>query len=428
MKKEYYVLKIYSKFYIYASLIIGILEVITHTSMGDETWGLLLTLDRIELFAILVLHVGTLALAYPFFLKTKDKRIRFHKGNPLKFEINTKKIHIFMVLLIISNIYATVQLGNATVGKTATSSWAAIFNIIQVRPIFMIYYVCARDIKKNIYWINILLYIIYQFLCGWSGHIMIIVFLEMYLRIKHNKYGSLVNNLLKVNDVLVGAAFTFGSWLYCFVFPFKNSIRYGLKIGALPSLNYIEGVKRLISRFTNYPIAVAAIQNHSKMVDLYRSQERPLWEIEAIFSPLLPRFIMPNKEFRPLANIVSWAFSPNFGMNSGTGYNMFIYWFNLFESDFICFFLGINIFILFFVISKKLIYAFDNGSKDVEVLYFLLVYGIFAGGQLASTFGYGYIALVYTIPIMWFLGIIKIKKINPKKETLKYYLRSESLV
>lgn len=406
---EYNILKIYCKLNIYAAITIGTIEIVNYVSMG-EVKGLNLQLGRFELFLLLIIQIVMLGLSYPAFLKTKDRTLKIHRGSSYRLEINYKAMHRFMLLLLLANILFTASTGNATLGREVTSKVSFIFNIIQVRPLFLIYYVCVRQTKKTVYWINIVLYMVFRFMCGWSGHILTIVFLEAFLRIKYHKIQVNLRWLLKMNGILVVSAFFVGSWMYCFVYPFKNSIRYGYSIGSIPPLSFSAGVEALLSRFTNYPVTVAAVQNHNLIASLYQEQGKLLWEVESIFSPLLPRFIMPNKEFRGLNNIVKWTVFPGMDRTTGSGYNVLVYWANIFECSMGCFLVAIITLIVLFMISKKIIYLFDNGSKDVEILYFMLLYTVFSGSNLSSIFGYGYIPLLYTIPIMVILGIVKVKR------------------
>lgn len=412
---EYNILKIYYKFNIYAAIVIGTMEIVNYTSMG-EVKGLILQLGRLELFLLLIIQIATLGLVYPAFLWTKDKQIGFHKGFQYKLEINYKAMHNFMLFLLIANILFTSATGNATLGREITSKFSFIFNIIQISPIFLIYYVCVRETNKPIYWINILLYMVFRFMCGWSGHILTIIFLEAFFRIKYQKIRINLSCPLRFNGILVVAAFFMGSWIYCFVFPFKNSIRYGYSIGSFSPLNFSLGVAELLSRFTNYPVTVAAVQNHNLIASLYQEQGRPLWEVESIFSPLLPRFLMPNKEFRTLSNIAKWSVHPNMERGTGSGYNFLVYMANIFECNIVCFLLAVVAFVVLFIISKKIIYLFDNGNKNVEILYFMLLYSVFSGSNLSTMFGYGFIPLVYTIPVMVILGIVKVRRRENRKE------------
>lgn len=273
-----------------------------------------------------------------------------------------------------------------------------------------VYYVCARETKKPLYWCNVGLYLVYEFLCGWSGQIIQVIFFELFLFVKHKKGKQKITTIFQFSNVLTGAAFLAGSGLYSYIFSLKNSIRYAVPFGSIAPLGFMEGAKQLLSRFTNYPITVAAVQNHARIAQLYAAQKKPFWELETILSPLVPRFLMPNKEYRPLGNLVKQAIWEDNPIGTGTGYNFFVYWMNIFECNFGCFVAGIMVFLVLACVSKQIIYAFDNGSKDVELLYFFFIFGIMSETSLSNIFGYGYISLVYTIPFLIVTGAVKIRK------------------
>lgn len=133
---------------------------------------------------------------------------------------------------------------------------------------------------------------------------------------------------------------------------------------------------------------------------------------------------MPIKEYRPLGNIVKWALWEDQEIGNGTGYNFFVYWANILECNISCFVIGIVVFLVLTICSIKIIYAFDNGSKDVEVLYFFFLFGLFSETSLATNFGYGYISLIYTIPILFLIGAIKIKR---RQQFRKEYIKKIAL-
>lgn len=401
-------LKTYIKLNIYAGMIIGIMEIVSYSSLGEFV-GMNLHLGRMDLVILLFLQVATIALTYPVFIWTKEKRVRLRRGFDFRFEIQPVRMHCFMFLLLCVNILFSLESGNGVLGRTVTSGFSFLFNIIQVAPLFPIYYVCARNEKKPVYWLNVILFSIFRFMCGWSGHILMIAFLELFLRIKHGRQNLLVKTMLRFNGILVVSLFMVGSWLYCLVFPFKFAIRYGAPFSSVAPLAFSEGIAALLSRLTNFPATVAAAQNHAVMAELYQKQGKLFWEVASVLSPLLPRFLMPNKEYRGLSNIVKWAVYPDLSRDTGTGYNAFVYWVNILEIDLTCFVVAAMVFALLFVLSKNIIFAFDDGSRDVEIIYFTFLVELFSTANLSSVFGYGCLPLVYSIPVMTALGIIKIK-------------------
>lgn len=410
-KKEYDVLKIYMKLYIYAGILMGLAEVIRYESLGEAA-GMPLHTDRLDMILLLILQTASLAVIYPLFLAGKDRGVRLKGLSDYRFEINDKRVHTVTFLILAAELIFTLRTGNAVIGRVVTSRLSFLFNMIKISAWMPLYYVCARDTKKPLYWCNVLLYLMYEFLCGWSGQIIQLVFFELFLFVKHGKALRMLKSLFQFSSLLTAAAFVAGSFLYSYVFSLKNSIRYSVPFGSIEPLGFVEGAKQLLSRFTNYPITVAAFQNHERIAQLYRLQNKPFWELESILSPLVPRFLMPNKEYRPLGNLVKQAIWEDNPKGTGTGYNFFMYWANIFECNLGCFVAGIAVFAVLAYISKQVIFAFDNGSKDTELLYFFFLFGIMSETGLSRIFGYGYISLIYTIPFLIVTGAVKIKKIR----------------
>lgn len=407
--QEYHILKIYMKLFIFAGILLGLMEIIQYQSLGEAT-GMPLHIDRLDMILLLILQTASLAVIYPLFLAGRDNRIKIKGVSDYRFAINTERVHIVTFLILAAELAFSLRTGNAVIGREVTSRFSFLFNLIKVSAWMPVYYVCARETKKPLYWCNVGLYLVYEFLCGWSGQIIQVIFFELFLFVKHKKGKQKITTIFQFSNVLTGAAFLAGSGLYSYIFSLKNSIRYAVPFGSIAPLGFMEGAKQLLSRFTNYPITVAAVQNHARIAQLYAAQKKPFWELETILSPLVPRFLMPNKEYRPLGNLVKQAIWEDNPIGTGTGYNFFVYWMNIFECNFGCFVAGIMVFLVLACVSKQIIYAFDNGSKDVELLYFFFIFGIMSETSLSNIFGYGYISLVYTIPFLIVTGAVKIRK------------------
>lgn len=410
MNKGYDVLKIYAKIYIYATLIIGIMTIVNYESYGEAAY-LKLQLGRVELMLILILQCISLALVYPIFIKTRRKHLVF-KGVPsYKFRVQKTKIHIFVFILLLAQIIFTLRTGNGVVSGTVNSSISFLFNIFKIQNFMPIYYIVAREPKKKNYWINIVLYCIYQTICGWTGFILLVAFYELYLFVKYSKNEKYFRFVYKWSGVAAIGAFSVGAYIYKYAYAIKNTIRYGYD--HLP-LSYFEGLEKLVSRLTNFPVSVLAVQNHAEITQLYQNQGVWNWEVLSIFRSLVPGFIMPNKTYRTFSNIVLQSLYSNITNTTSTGYCCWIYWANILEANFFCFILFVFVTVFLFIVSKKLIYAFDDGSGDVDILYFVLLFSLINGGSVESLFAYGYIGLVYLIPIMILLGLIKVEKNNVK--------------
>lgn len=407
MHDEHYVLKIYSNIFLIASVIIGFLTIINYKTYG-EAIELQLMLDRIDLFLILIIHCIPMLLAFSLWEKTKNWHF-FSKHYNVYLYLDNRKIHLFVFFVLISQLLFSLYSGNGRVGHEnifRNTYISYIFNILKIDAFMPLYYVVSRNKSKKLYWINIILWLIYQLVCGWSIIIFEIFILEFYMRVREKSLVKIVRYFYKSTRLCTLIAIMLGAFLYRFVWSLKFTIRSGYSI---PILGYCDALEKLILRFTSYPMSVAAVQNHQEIISLYLSQGVSLVDIKAIFRPLLPTMLMPDKGFRNLNNIVLQPIYPSLANSTSTDYGLLFFMKNLFNASIFDFIVYILVGFLLFIISKKIIYAFDDGSKKVDILYFLLIFSFLKGNSAEELYGYGYLSLIYMIPIMFFLKIIKLK-------------------
>lgn len=405
MRREYYILKIYRNIFLVATLIIG-LQTIFNRQMYGEGVGVTLALDNIDICVLIILQCITIYSSFLLFIKTKDYEIALDNKR-IQFTVDKRKIHIFILLLLVLQIIFSLKTGNGVIGHTSTATGSIsqyLLNMMKVTQFMPIYYIVARDTTKKIYWSNIILWLTYSIVCGWTGTILEIAFLEMFLRVKNKNYGLFIQLGYKLSGVATFVAMLIGGYIYKYMYVIKNYIRYGYNIG---KLSFMEGLEKLISRFTNFPLAIVAIQNNSAISNLYNQQAIGLVDIKAVFRPILPGFIMHNKGFRTLNNLIIQSMYPDVLNTTSSDYCIWLFLKNLYSANIIDFFLYILVVFIFMIISKEVIYSFDDGSRNIEILYFFLLLKFINGNSAETMFGYGYISLVYLLPIMIILGIIK---------------------
>lgn len=411
MHNEKYVLRIYRAIYVIATLIIGFMTIVTRKMYGEGV-GISLRQDTGTLIILLAIDVGMLLLTIPVFNLLKNVRFTIsHTGRGHKLVLDQQKIHPFIFIIFILEIVFTLRTGNGVVGNTSQASGTMlsyIFNILKVNAFMPVYYIAARDTKKKLYWINIVLWLIYMILCGWSSTIMLIFFLEFYLRAKYRKSGYNTALLYRASAVIAGVATLAGGFFYKYLFAIKFTIRYGYNVAPL---SYSEGLSKLILRFTSFPLAIVSWQNNDRIASLYQAQGVAYADVKSIFRSLVPGSLM-NKNFRTLNNIIIQSMYSDVTNTTSSDYPLPLFWMNLIHADLGDFIVYLMITILFLVISKKIIYWFDNGSGDVDILYFFLIFNFMSGYSIESLFGYGYMGLFYFISIMFILGIIKIERVD----------------
>ena len=412
------VYKVYRNIHILSALTIGILEIVRHKSLGEAT-KLNLLLDTWDLGLLLCLQVFTLMLMIPVFILSTRNRMKFflHKNNRLAFMrrkyhlyFEEKHAHIAFLFILIANILFTLYSKNGVVLANVHSDISFIFNIIKISPLMSIYYVCMRDCKSTLFWINVTLYFVFQLLCGWTGVILQYFFFELFLSVRKKGTLPFFGTVCKWPFLSVPVLAALGGWAYRWLYPLKLHIRQG---AAMEALGFEEGIKALVLRFTNFPITVAAVQEHNAIAWFYQHEGNPFAEVLNIFRPLVPRMIMPSKEFGTLGSIVKMPIYGALDARTSTGYCPFVYWFNLAESDLGCFMVGLLLMIVLTIMTKKIIYWFDDGTKRVDILWFIFVAQILVGAPIGALFGYGYTSLVYTIPLLMVFGVIRVNK--PKK-------------
>ncbi len=405
--KEYVVMKIYICIHIMATLIVGLRTIIDHKPYG-EAGGMHLELSRFSIALILLIQICTLGLTYVFFLLTKNNRVRLSKKKT-KFEINKNRADKFIFIILIVQLIFSLKTGNGRLGYEVQSSFSPILNLLDISSFFPIYFFCCRG--RKLYWYNVVIFCIWKLLCGWTGFVMTIAFYELYILIRENAksiISKINSNAYYVTSIL---AILIGGGIYSILFRVKTIIREHFDPGIL---SYYEGLNNLVLRFTNFPVSLVGIQEHTRIAELSRIYNNWYTEVILTFRSLIPGFIWKNKgELRAFGNLVLLSIYPTLGTGTSTGYLCWAYWYNILESSVLMFVFYFIALLFFFQVSKNIIYAFEDEKNLglLDFLYFEMIFKVFNGAALESTFGYGYIGMIYILPVMILLGIIRIRKV-----------------
>ncbi len=408
MEKAVY--KIYLEFYIVAIIVLGLEMLFLRETVGDEVGGISLIFNGFELFLLMLIQIVTLLLVLP--LHRFCKKHRMIVGKRIFFQLNMRRVHYFVFFLLIIQIFCTVITGNGVtkadvVNSNNNSVLAMLCNLLKVQSFFPIYYICARE-KRRLYVVNIVLYAVWQLICGWSSFIVLIAFWELYCLFKERKIKKSIMVLFERFSLLI-VIFMYGAGalLYKFIWPLKNTIRYGFSFG---KITVVDGLTRLVSRLTNFPQSLIAVQNSERISYLYNNQS--VWnpDVLSLFKSLVPSFIMPNKEFRPISNLVKQSIWYDIVPGTGTGLNFFSVGYNIFKADFMEGFVWIGIFLILFWVTLELVVMFDNGTNSTNILIFLFIFQVLYSGSMETCFSYGYLGMVYLLPIMIIFGVVRIKR------------------
>lgn len=393
----------YLSIYVISLLIIGLATIITGETYGE---AINVNINSIGISILLLIYLFTYAYFYWFYKKTQNNMISI-KGFP-KFRVNKRKIHTFYFACLLISYLGTIVYGIGKLEAEVTTNLGFLFNLIKFNEFFPIYYVIARDKNKKMYWLNTLFYCILRTTQGWSSWIIQIAVLEMFFRYKDNGWICKIFRIFK-SKILAVIGIICGTGLYYYVSPLKNAIRSGGEMSHY-RMTLGETFMALIERFCNFAVYTSACQNANKISDMYRLQNINLSEFKTLFIPLVPSFIMKNKDIRSLGNIVQWAMWPSMSNGTSTGYGFFMYWYTLFRCSLVDFMVCITTFFILFILTCTILKGFDNDEHDIKIVYFLFLISIANGSSIVSIFSYGYIGALYLILIMILFGVIKIKR------------------
>ena len=403
---------IYMQFYIIPTIIEGIMCIYTRTAIGDETLGLNLQFNRLQIFLLLLVRIAILLLAKPIFQLSQSVKLQIDKSHKFKSEFS-HNIHIFIFALFLVQLFATVLFGNGKVsvdgGSTTQHNFiTTILSLLKIQCIFPLYYIFARDEKNKIYWINILMYILIRLTQGWSSVILQVVMFELFYFIMRTKNTKIIRALKYFPTLFISGLLFAGAFLYKFIWPLKHMIRYGYSVG---TISFFESLEKLVSRLTDFPLSLVAYQNNSKIAALYKSQG--IWNAEflSFFRSLLPRNIMPVKEFRKFGNLVKQSIWLGIGTDTSSGYDPVARIINFISSNIVGLILVLLLFILLFWITKTLLASFDNYLGG-QLLLFMFIFDVVNGLDIETLFAYGYIGGIYILIILYILKIYRVRLLD----------------
>ena len=405
MKREYDLLKVYNLLYIMSASIVFIIDVVTckfNASVPSE----LIQTDRSTLVFAFVLHILPLLLVFPFFKHTKDIRIRVAQSSNCYWTFDEKKIHCLVSIIMVVNFVFVLRTGIGKADSSDRNELSFLLRIIPPEPLMLLYFVfCHKTKKKMRFWMNFLIFAAYEIATGWTGFILQYGIIELYFFVKYSKKLRKTFSLLKLGVMCNTVIILAGGALYRFLQPLKFAIRYGY--GYTGHNTLWNGISELVSRLTDFEATVVSILNHAKIANLYNIQGVWNWEAVSVFRNVLPRFIMPGKDYRILGNLVMNSIYPKVASTTSTGYGLIMYSSNLAEATVPGSLLWAAFYLIFFIVCKKIIQKFETGNGDSEVLYFFLVMTVLQGTPISVSLGGTYLELIYAIFLFPLLGIIK---------------------
>lgn len=342
--------------------------------------------------------------AYLFYVVTRNKKIYL---SITSFQVNTRRlVDAFFCLVILQLIFLLVT-DVGRVGSQATSPYSPVFALLNVDAFFGFFYFLTRKstrVKKLYFWLVVVTYLVFKFLQGWSGVVLVVFFFELYFYFKSRK----ITQWRRVVIVLFLPLFLIlsGGKLYQYVFPYKFEIR-GVGIS---EINYTESVVNLINRLTFFPIAVGAYEKNREIKHNAFNDNTSFREIRGFFRPFAPRLLMENKEFRSINNLVIQAFYPEVSAATSSDVGLVMYLITLFSSNIAEGLLWVFFTMILLLINKGIIDSFEQYRGQLNFLYFLLIMKLYYTASPEMVFSYGSIGVLFLLPLLFATGAVKVKK------------------
>jgi hypothetical protein len=363
------------------------------------------TLDISPFEVLILLVITVVGFLMTFFFYRYTKNIKFYFTHS-KWCVNLKRLNFFYFLLLVANIIFFIKTGVGLASGGKSSPISFIFAPLNVGVIFPIFYILCRKSRENKYffWVNAFLFSTLSLIKGWTGFLLLIAIFEIYFFLKTTRNKSSIKLLMILLVPII--IFLAGGKVYQYLYTYKFEVR---GMGTI-ELSYTDAVIHLVDRLTFFPIAVGVYEKNTEIKRLYFQDGVEYKEIQGLFRPLVPRVLMPNKEFRSLNNNSKQAFMPFLSDKTSNDIGFVMYGISLFSINFIegLAWLIFSVMLIFFV--KILLDSLEQFKGQFNLLYFLQLIKFYNTASLEVVFGNGYLYLVYIFPVFFALGIIKLKR------------------
>ncbi|KDU26889.1 putative membrane protein [Escherichia coli 3-267-03_S4_C2] len=389
--------------YILTSLI-SVYQTLNQDLFPGELHRYVRTIADDEVVIITTLNIISFIICYITFLLFQKFRFRLNKN--YHYELNDKRIHFIIFVVLISQIiflyYTGIGKVTVNVEQRSTSSFSAFFAILKPEPFIFFYFLYYRlkpgftFIKNKIFIFNMFLFIVFKLFQGWTSFLLILFFLEVHARVQFTK-----NRLRYVLFIPLIIIF-FGGWVYQYAYVLKNEIR-GAKV---ESITYLQGVEHLASRLSMNPNSLGAYQNYSKVINLYQQEGLALKESKAFLRPITPGGLV-DKNFRNINNNVMTSYTPDLNQFTSSDFGIVMYYSILFNASLPDFVLSIIMTVLLLVIAKMFFDSISSIPGQCDILFFFVLFYTFYTVSLENVFGQNFIPYIFSFVIYYFLGGIK---------------------
>lgn len=390
--------------YCVCAIIEAILMCLNHKFYGDVE-GAIYNIESIDVLMYLIVLLLLWFTVYLFYNTTKKKKGNSHG---IKCFVNSK-MHYFFCVWALIYIYYTITTGVGIVGSNRTSPYSFIFSMFDINVIFPFYYVLFREDKyhRKLFVFNIVFYSVLRILQGWTGFIVNIFLYELYFYAKRkNKKASIIKSMLLVLIILLA-----GAYVYKTMYPLKMAIRYNYSFSFKLAIPYDEALSKLTSRFSTFSRGTYALFNIKEIKKWYIREYKFLLEIQDIFRPIVPRKIMPDKDFMGLSSCIFAAACNQRILQASSSPGILVYIIMLFYCDPLSGIIWIFMYVSYFFIMRKICFALETISNhQMDILYFSIIISMTTTGSLNTLFSQQYMKLVFIVPLLHMFKIIKFRR------------------
>lgn len=390
-------------FLILFSLWISFFQILNLNMNVGEFSPFPLVVSGIEIFCILLLNSFLFVVFY--FIAAFSNKKKFVISKRFTIKLNQHRLNIVFLALLSLQLLFLIVTGVGRLLSDATHPFSPLFAIFSPDAFFPIYYLINRvktnQGKNKLFFISVFLFSLLKILQGWSAFILVIAFLELFYRtsmVKLKFKTVFIATLIPLLVLLVGGG------VYSYVYKLKNTIRGN----SVTELSYYEGVEQLASRLSMLPVSIAAYERTNSVVTIFQKDAIEYKEIMGLGRPILPRFIMQDKEFRPLGNNVMEAYYPDITDKTSSNMGLFMYLYILTIADVSQALMFIIVVSLLIFVVKLFLDSIEQYPRQLSFVLFMLLMNVVDIASLEVVFGYGFIKALTVFMLCFLFGAFKI--------------------
>lgn len=344
-------------------------------------------------------------LVYYFYKITKGKM----PSSQFKIDVNIRKLHVFVFVLIIATIMYSAKSGYGVAESIESTTGSQFFSVLNIHSIIYFYYVIGRRKTSKLYWFNIILYVILRLLQGYTSVLFTFFIFETYFRLRGKKwYDTLSRKKILLIFGMELFVIVCGGALYSILRPLKYTVR-GVQNGFVSPLSIMEGIEKLVQRFSIYPSVAKASMFYEEIIEFYQTSV-PFAEIQSFLRPLLPRRLMPFKEFYNMGSCIAAVPSGLYNLGVSDSVGVVMHAKLLFDADVVTFMVWFCVYFLSIYFIRKAISLLQKEKKEFDIVYFVICLSFITTGNIETLFAQSYAKLLFFFPVLLILGIVKLKK------------------